>query len=504
MTYSLEDLESSQDSEASYVLNREEVLEHAKSSLDFLAALALPKIYKYRFPPHVIAAWKMLIEAAHKDEGTEQIALGWPRGFSKTTLVKLFILYVILYTKRQFPLILANNESKALSIIADVMDMLKEPNIITTFGNYAHTIEIDRQDLKKFFFCGRDIVLTGLGKGGDPRGLNIKHVRPDIIICDDVQSRKDADSKVDSDSLETWLYGTVFKTASHKGSLNIFIANMYPTEYSILRRLKSNSTWIKFIAGGILADGTSLWEELKPIRALVAEYERDLASGHPEIFFAEVLNDDKATTHNLISLNDLPDTEYFDGGIATGKFIIIDPATGKLHGDDVAIGYFELYNQNISILRSVTAGKYTPLVAIEKALEFALTYNCRLILCESVAYQSTFLYWFEFICQQRGIVGIELAEIYPDKKAKTSRILNMFKELKSGITLLGNEPRALVWNEIAQFNALRADNVDNILDLLTYAPKAVAEFGELILSSNELHLQENDIKVLPYASNSNF
>ncbi len=104
-------------------------------------------------------------------------------------------------------------------------------------------------------------------------------------------TRADADSETVSTNLETWMFGTAMKAKSPEGCLFVFIANMYPTKWSLLRRLKHNPTWMKFIAGGILADGTSLWEDLQPIAQLLREFENDLSAGRPEIFYAEVLND---------------------------------------------------------------------------------------------------------------------------------------------------------------------------------------------------------------------
>ena len=81
---------------------------------------------------------------------------------------------------------------------------------------------------------------------------------------------------------------------------------MYPTQGSILRKLKDNPYWTKFIVGGILADGTSLWEELQPIQQLLLEYQNDVASGNGDIFLAEVLNDETAGLKAGIDLSQNP------------------------------------------------------------------------------------------------------------------------------------------------------------------------------------------------------
>jgi hypothetical protein len=279
---------------------------------------------------------------------------------------------------------------------------------------------------------------------------------------------------------------------------------MYPTKWSILRKLKSNSNWIKFITGGILADGSSLWEDLQPVTQLMREYENDVASGHPEIFFAEVLNDETASANNLIDLSKLPALPFEDGDIPAGNYIIIDPASGKINSDAVAIGYFEVYD-GYPVLRKLKNARFSPGDTIREALQLALENNCRLIAIESVAYQSTLLYWFRFITEQMGIYGIECVEVYPGGFSKNSRILSMFKALSSGEVFVSEECRSEVFLQILQFNPLKRDNVDDILDLLTYAPKVLEMYGEYVVMSSQLIYQDNSrIEVLPPEVNCSF
>ena len=67
-----------------------EVEESARNSLDFLAALALPTVFKYLFPPVFQAIWTWLLSYVHKSRDFSQLAIGLPRGFGKTMLTKIF------------------------------------------------------------------------------------------------------------------------------------------------------------------------------------------------------------------------------------------------------------------------------------------------------------------------------------------------------------------------------------------------------------------------------
>lgn len=482
----------------------EEIQSLAKTSLDFLAGLCMPTIFKYFYPPVFISVWAWLCSFVNKTRDFSQLALGLPRGFGKTTLIKLFVVYCILFTNKKFILIISSTATLAENFLSDVIDMLDEPNIKRVFGDWRLGLEKDTQSIKKFGFRGRNIILAGLGAGTSLRGLNLKNERPDVMVFEDIQTRECADSAVQSDTLERWMIGTAMKAKSPMGCLFIFVANMYPTKHSLLRKLKRNSSWTKFIAGGILADGSSLWEDLQPIKQLEAEFKNDLEMGHPEIFYAEVLNDENASSNNLIDLSKLPSLPYSEGDIPQGNFIVIDPSGQKTNSDHTAIGYFEVYD-SYPVLESLVNKQLSPGDTIVTALELALRKNCRLIAIESVAYQATLAYWFRFICEQRGIQGIEAVEIYPGGYSKNSRVLQMLKAYAQGEVFVAASCKAEVHLQITQWNPLKKDNVDDVLDLLCYPQKVIEMYGEFIVAYNTIVQQEGDaIEVLPPSLNCCF
>ena len=466
----------------------DQVQESAKNSLDFLAALATPETFKYLFPMVYKSVWQWLLTYVHKKRDFSQLALGLPRGFAKTSLMKLFLLYCILFTSRKFILVLAENTTKAINIVSDVMDMLSEPNIVKVFGDWRVGVETDRQDLKKFGFRGRNIIVMA-GTVETIRGITLKNARPDVMVLDDIQSRSVAESQSVSDSLEREMYGTAMKAKSPEGCLFIFIGNMYPTKWSILRHLKTNPNWIKFIAGGILADGTSLWEELQPIAQLHREFQNDLAAGHPEIFYSEVLNDENASANHAIDISKIPQYPFQDSDIPGGKFLVIDPSNDKVNSDAVSIGYFEVHN-GYPVLRKLVEGRLSPGDTIREALKLCFTYQVSLIAIESNAFQYSLLYWFNFITAQMGVSGIEPVEVYSGSANKNSRILAMFLQLLKGEVWIHPDCVPAAHLQITQFNPLKRDNTDGILDLLTYGPKVIELYSHQLINSNIIEAQE--------------
>lgn len=471
----------------------QQVQELAKSSLDFLAALAMPLVFRYCFPAVFKAIWNWLLSYVSRTRDFSQLAIGLPRGFGKTMLIKIFILYCILFTKKQFILIICGTQTKANNIITDIMSMLSERNVLQVFGDWKLGAETDRQDLKRFGFRGRNVILMGAGATSDIRGITLENQRPDIMIFDDIQTREDADSEVISKNLETWMVGTAMKAKSPHGCLFVFIANMYPTKYSLLRKLKHNPTWTKFIAGGILSDGTSLWEDLQPIEQLIKEYENDLSMGRPEVFYAEVLNDENASVSNLCDITKIPVNPYEQDTQHQGNFIIIDPSNDKANSDAVSIGYYEVFD-SIPVCVELLEGRLSPGDTIRETLKIALRRNCRVICPESNAYQYSLLYWFGQIIQQTGLgnAGFQCLEVYSGQRSKNSRILDMLKSLLKGEILLSAATRAATFAQITSFNPLKTNNVDGILDLHTYAPKVLELYGEYIRSTLVIDMQEVD------------
>lgn len=488
----------------------EQVFQVAKTDMDFFAGLALPDVYKYPFPDLYIQFWQLITAILYKKRDFSQIALGLPRGFAKTLVIKLLVLYAILFTEKKFIFILCENEDKGKSILADVEAMLSEPNIIEVFGNWRATADSITLTRKKFAFRGKDIIIKCAGAGTGVRGISENFARPDFMIFDDIQSREDSESEVLSKQIETWMTGTAMKAKSPEGCTFLFVANMYPTKGSLLRKLKKNPNWIKFIVGGILANGKSLWEQLQPLAQLLREFQNDLAAGQPQIFYSEVLNDENASVNTSFDINAIPAYPYIEQEIVSGSYIIIDPATDKENSDYVAIGGFIVIDGR-PVARKVIEERLSPGDTIRKALKMAIEIGASLIVIESNAYQYSLKYWTEVVFQQLGIVGIQVVDIYTGRQSKNSRILAMFKQLvpskearNSDIPdiVLHPDVRPLVTSTITGFNPLKTNNTDNVLDLLTYAPRVLEQFGDLIAINTDFTTGDIDGSITEDYENS--
>jgi hypothetical protein len=460
---------------------RDEAIGLARENMNFLAAVAAPEVFQFMFPPIFLAIWQLITKAAMEAKGQIKLAIGLPRGFAKTFVMKLICLWIILFTNRRFILIVCNTEPHAQNFIADVTDLLSNSSIIRIFGDWRLSKEMDQQLKKKFFFRGRDVILAGLGKGGSPRGLNIKYVRPDVILMDDMQSREDAKSPVQSQHDLEWFMGTLLKANDKLRCLFVYVGNMYPYEGTILKKLKENPVWTTFITGAILEDGNSIWPELRSVEDILQELDDDEAMGCPEIFYSEVMNDDVAGTRAGVDIGRIncwkpdPAKPIF----AHAGFVIIDPSAGKKKSDDVAIGAIHVYDEE-PVLTELLTGKFSPGDQCREAIRLCMKHGFAAIVVEDVAYQATLIYWMEQVLQQLQIRGIKILPINPNGLSKTYRILEMLKQLtatKHGSRIhIAPEVRSTVVHQVTYFDPSKTNNKDDILDILAYSKQVVHQY----------------------------
>ena len=73
----------------------------------------------------------------------------------------------------------------------------------------------------------------------------------------------------------------------------------------------------------------------------------------------------------------------------------------------------------------------------------------------------------------------------------------MFKSYAAGEILVHPDCKLEVHMQITEFNPLKRDNTDGLLDLLTYSPKVLEEFMEFIIISSIEQEQEYDALDVP-------
>lgn len=455
-------------------ISSEDAYKRGFDDFQFFSHLALPDTCTFPWPDEFIILWVILVKAIReKDVNTVKrvlrYALGLPRGFAKTTFIKLLVCWLIVYDFVNFVLIVCSTEPHAENFLEDVSDMLSSPNMVSLYGNWEGTLAIDNAKLKKGTYRRRTVILAAIGSGTSVRGLNIAHERPDFVICDDMQTRENAESDAESLHLLHWFAGTLLKCVDPIFAVVCYIGNMYPRN-CILYKLKESPYWTSLITGCILADGKSLWEALRPLESLYEEFKNDDSLGLAFIWFAEMMNDPILERLVLLPNGMLPVyADKIENIHPDAGFVVIDPAGMKLSSDDnVILGVHVVQGKPLS--RCMKAGKFNPKQVVEAAIEIADILNARVIFIETQSYQATLMFWFAEELKRLGLQEhYVLRELASKNRSKDSRIRVYIQQVIAETTyIIDPETRHKFVYQALSYQIGKKNNCDDILDAHAY------------------------------------
>lgn len=456
----------------------------AQFDLDWFAAICLPQMKLYKFPPFYHAAWKLMINALlqGKIKQDNRYGLGIPRGFIKTTLFKLLVAWAVAYSRFQFIVVFQATDAQAQNFLADVGDILDGPNFISLYGNWREQLSKDTLDTKVTHYQGRNLILRALGKGTAARGINMKHSRPDLMVFDDVQSKEESESLVEWATLKNWLDSTIEYLQDPSGCVRLAAGNMYPHENCFMRRLENSSRWKTFIVGAINDQGESLWEELHPIERLLDQYRAAQENGSEDQFRAELLNDRDVTSLSTLQLHKTKSEDELLQDLAPiAGFIIIDPSGSKDTSDNTEIGAFYVYEDDVILCHKFVSGRFTPEQTISKSLDLATEYGLTVIGVEDVAYQSTLSFWFNKTLTDLGAQDyFKVLMISPEGQAKNARILTALRQWERGQLVACGQAYQQLLTQARSFKPSTKKNIDDKLDVFAYAPRFWAKYSRQI------------------------
>lgn len=473
----------------------EEIKARARVDFNFYAGLIAPDTLRTLYSPFYLDLFRLLTTLDDDPYNLLRFALGLPRGFVKTTFLKILTCYFIHYGYNSYVLVVCASESKAVAFVDDVDEMLAQSQIEAIYGRWTSSKLVDNAKLRRGVIDGRQIILQPAGAQSKTiRGSNIGHLRPDLILCDDIQTREGALSEVQNSALIDWFTATLMKAIANYGSNRkvIFLGNMYPGD-CLLAVLKRNSEWVSLVTGAILEDGESLWPELKPVKVLIDEYRHDEQMGRGHIWFAEVQNDPLDERYRLLA-GPLPtDKEYLVEYPPDATFITVDPAGFRKKSDDNVVALHALYD-GMPVCVSMNGGVWDPKETIIQTLTIAAQNGVSLIGIESTGYQQSLCYWMEFFIKELRWTHIKVVELHTNNRSKLLRIRDYIDEMQSGESYMFQQPRQLFTYYASMYKIGAADNRDDYLDAPAYQKQVLTKYRNLLTTPHDIM---NNLSQLP-------
>lgn len=479
-------------------LHHQQIRDYLRDDLDYLATTLMPDEAVYPFPPFYRQVWALILSNLYtlSPDQIFRFALGLPRGHVKTNFLKILACYLILHDYNiDFILIVCATEPLAENFLNDIDDMLRSPVITELYGSWEASLSRSTMKIKVSQFQRRQIILAAIGAGTSLRGLNLKRRRPQLIICDDVQTKENDESPREREKLLSWLIGTLFKARSKitKAAL-IYVGNMYSTD-CILYKFSKIKNWISLITGAILANGEALWPELNSIEELVEEYEHDAGLGHASTWFAEIQNDPIGAAAGLLDPGErLAPWEAQPVGseaLYPIRFITVDPAGYTAASDDNVVAAHCLMEEETVGTLEIANGRWSPGETVQEIVRQLLEHRVGIIFIESNAYQGTLAYWLQVALDKLGLDDIIVIPIPSGSASKFQRIKAFVKQwTRDKWVFHRQKDYNKVQYQLFSYKTTTKDNVDDILDSGAQALLALSKHYRDILAGAEAQFQE--------------
>lgn len=471
----------------------EQVAIGLRDDLDYLASVLIPDVATAPFPPFYRMVWALILQNLHSLEPHTifRFVLGLPRGHAKTTFIKLLVCYLLIHDySLDFIQVVCATEPLAENFLADVHSMMESHVITQVYGSWTNSLKRNTMKIKQGIWQHRKILLVAIGAGTSTRGLNLDNRRPQLIICDDAQTKENDESETDRDKLLLWLTGTLFKslTKTDKKAL-LYIGNQY-SESCILNTLAQLPQWTSLITGGILADGTALWPAIQTVEEMLEEYEHDAALGLGAVWFAEVQNDPVGSSAGLLDIGEVvppsPREDYQDIELYPHRFITVDPAGMREDSDDNVVGVHCMLDNNRAATITLEHDRWSPAKTIEVALILAVRWRVGIIFVESNAYQQTLAFWMNKAIEENTL-DIKVIGLHSGTASKFKRIKSWVKQLVTGKwIILERKAYSKLTFQLYKYKTNKKENRDDILDVCAQAVLAINKHGTDIINSAHL------------------
>lgn len=330
------------------------------------------------------------------------VALAAPRGHAKSTAITLtYSLAELLFRSSQFAVVISDTETQAAMFLGAIKQELQEnENIIELFG-----IKKDEQGKVKFFkdtesdfICefddGHKFRVIAKGSEQKLRGLLWNGMRPDLIVCDDLENDEIVMNKDRREKFKRWFYGAVLPCLSSRGKVR-YVGTILHMD-SLLENLMPKENDRQTFEEGLVTYSTKrvlwkarkykahnedfsliLWPEKHTAQGL-KEIKQDYTErGIPDVYSQEYLNIPLDEANTYFKKNDFLAMKKEDHDRKFNYYMTVDLAISDKSRADYSVFLIGGVDENnylhiINVVRDRLDGReiVDTLLALQKVYQF--------------------------------------------------------------------------------------------------------------------------------------
>lgn len=330
------------------------------------------------------------------------VAIAAPRGFAKSTAITFsFGLAAVLFRECQFVLLVSDTEAQAVGFLNLIKQELAEnEDIHRLFGlkknekGQVHFLKESENDLIGVFEDGHKFRIIAKGSEQKLRGLLWNGLRPDLILCDDMENDEIVMNKDRRDKFKRWFYGALLPARSRKGiiryvgtilHMDALLENLMPNpsnKNTVQEDLKLYSTtpvqtWraVKYRAH---SDDFSklLWEGRWPEEALRQLRDDYKQRGLLDVYAQEILNIPLDESNALFKKADFKNLTPADKEALVNFYVTVDLAISTKQRADYSVFVIAAVDEEKRIqVRNVIRERLDGREIVDTLIAIQRTYN---------------------------------------------------------------------------------------------------------------------------------
>ena len=290
------------------------------------------------------------------------VAIAAPRNHAKSTAITFaYTLAATLFRERKFVLIVSDTESQAVNFLGLIkLELGENQDLIKLFGLKTDAsgevvfLKDSESDLVVEFADGSMFRIVAKGSEQKLRGLLWNGLRPDLIVCDDMENDEIVMNQDRRKKFQKWFYGALLPCRSQHGivryvgtilHMDSMLENLMPvpsdkqTVQDGLKMFTTRRTLWRSVKYKAHNEDYSLilWPERWPETRLKEERADYLAKGLGDVYSQEYLNIpiDESTSY-FKKVDFLPMREV-DRQAVLNYYITVDLAIGEKQRSDFSV-----------------------------------------------------------------------------------------------------------------------------------------------------------------------
>lgn len=194
--------------------------------------------YFARYVKYVTAEFHRQMDKDLQDPSITFLEILAFRGSAKSTLVRAYAVWAIVTKQKRYVLLIGNTESQAKKYLGNIrFELEKNVLLIDDFGPFQPEVKGTDEWQKMSIYIGRyEARIESYSTGQSIRGQSNTDVRPDLIICDDLEELKKVRFQDNRQQLYDWFKADVMQ-AGDRGTKIVLIGNLLHSD-GIMRRIQ--------------------------------------------------------------------------------------------------------------------------------------------------------------------------------------------------------------------------------------------------------------------------